>query len=165
MAALLWLCETWNPTQAQAKRLNSWAARMFSRVVRTKRQFDEDPIDHWRRLHRVGHGLLRVHGGSINACRRGKLHSFAGHIARDHGCVASTALRTRSLAWWRFFQTNGAFTHPHRFKAWRWEQQLVSFYGEAKSVFIDEDVGWLARAQLRNEWKASGKKFMHSGDC
>ena len=162
VAALLWLCETWTPTRTQVKRLNSWAARMFSRVVRTKRRTEDNSVEHWRRLHRVGHVLLRAHGGCIDACRRRKLHSFAGHLARDHGSVGSIALRTRSMAWWRQFQSIGAFLHPHRFRVWRWEQQLVSFYGEAKSVFIDDDVGWMAKAQDRNEWKISCKKFMHT---
>ena len=159
MAALLWLSETWNPTQRQMKLLNSWGARMFSRLARTSRKHDEDAVEHWRRLHRTGHELLRAHGGSINCHRRGKLHSFAGHVARDHRSVAGTALRTRSMAWWRQFQSTRAFSHPRRFRAWRWEEQLTAFYGEARTVFIDDDVGWMGKAQARNSWRQDRTAF------
>jgi hypothetical protein len=159
LAALSWLCETWNPTKAQRKRLNSWGARMFSRVVRVRRHADEDSLDHWRRLHRRGHSILAQFGGSIDFRRRQQLHSFAGHTARADDGLPSVALRTRSLAWWRHFQQSGAFVHPARFRAWRWEQQLVSYYGEAKSLFIDEDVGWLAKAQQRGSWRSHRDVF------
>ena len=162
VGALLWLSETWNPTQAQRKRLNSWGARMFSRIALVKRDADESPIEHWRRLHRVGHQLLGRAGGSMNARRRGKLHSFAGHVARAQNSVASDALRTRSMSWWRQFQSTGAFSHPRRFRAWRWEQQLTAYYGEAETVFIDENVGWMEIAQNRDMWRMHRQKYMHS---
>ena len=153
LTALLWLCETWNPTIAQRKRLNSWGARMFARVLRVRRQTGEDGLEYWRRLHRNGHAILTKFGGSIDYRRRQQLHSFAGHLARASGGLPSDALRTRSMAWWRYFQQTKAFSHPARFRAWRWEQQLVAHYGEAKSVFIDENVGWMEEAQHRGSWR------------
>ena len=159
LSALFWLCETWNPTKAQVKRVNSWGARMFARILCVKRFVAEDPLEYWRRLHRIGHSTLALHGGSIDFRRRQQLHSFAGHVSRADDGIPSIALRTRSLAWWRHFQQVGAFKHPARFRAWRWEQQLVSYYGKAKSPFIDENVGWLEKAQDRVFWRTQRDLF------
>ena len=135
---------------------------MFSRMLRVKRFADEEPLEYWRRLHRIGHSVLALHGGSMDFRRRQQLHSFAGHIARADDGIPSVALRTRSLAWWRHFQQTGAFTHPARFRAWRWEQQLVVCYGEAKALFIDDNVGWLEHAQDRASWKSQRDVFAHN---
>ena len=124
--------------------------------------YDDVVASHWRRLHRVGHDLLRRGGGDMDSRRRGKLHSFAGHAARADNSVVSDAMRTRSLAWWRQFQSTGTFSHPRRFRAWRWEQQLTAYYGEAKSVFIDDNVGWMETAQRRDIWKMQRQLFMNS---
>ena len=158
-ACLLWLAETWKPTQRQQRMLNSWAARTVGKVMCVHRRADEDAIEHWRRLHRTGHEMLRSHGGSLGTQRRRRLHSFAGHIARSTEGLAGQALRTRPMSWWRFFQANKLMLHDGRFFAWRWEEQLEAFYGRASSCFVDEAVGWMAVAQNRDVWRQSADAF------
>jgi len=153
--AALWLSECWNPTKRQQKRLDSWGARIVAQVAGVRCRSDEDMPLFWRRLYRTGHELLGQHGGSLSARRRRRLHSFAGHLARMEDGLAHDALRARSLGWWRHFQQKGSMVHPRRFHAWRWETQLTSFYGEVPCLFIDENVGWMAVAQTRAEWKNS----------
>ena len=162
LAALLWLSEIWYPTQRQREHIESWAARMFARTCGFKRGSQEDAASSWRRLHRFGHVHLQKYGCGVNMLRRAKLHGLAGHLARMPRCVPNVALRTRHLAWWRGLQRRGGIKHPRRFHAWRWEQQLVDFYGEADTIFIDEDVGWLARAATRDEWRQSCTAFAKS---
>ena len=157
-AALLWLSETWHPTAQQCNRLNSWGARMMSKVVRVRRLPDECPGDHWKRLHRSGHIWLARNGGGADTWRRLRLHGFAGHTARATEGLACQALRTRPLAWWRFMQRCGR-KHPQRFHAWRWEQQLTDAYGEAESPFVDESVGWMALATSRRAWRSLADAF------
>ena len=159
LMALLWLSETWYPTKRQRFRLESWCARMVARVCRLKRRQDEELGDYWKRMHRTGRRWLRVCGGGADACRRRRLHGFAGHISRAPLSIAGQALRTRSLAWWRHFQARNLATHPRRFHPWRWESQLEVVYGRATSIFIDEDVGWMAIAADRAEWRAREKCF------
>ena len=163
MMALLWLAETWHPTQRQRQRLRSWGARMMARVVRVRRMADEGIGDFWRRLHRVGSAWLRRLDGAVNTLRRRRLHSFAGHLARASDDPAGRALRTRSLAWWRYFQGRRLLKHPARFGVWRWEAQLEEHYGQATSLFIDEDVGWMRLAQDRAQWRELQDAFARGG--
>ena len=157
-SAALWLSETWHPTKRQRQRLDSWAARVISLVVGVRKYDDEDLGDFWRRMYRTGHATLAAHGGSFDVRRRKKLHSFAGHLARQSG-LANEALRTRSLSWWRHFQRARLLSHPCRFAPWRWEKQLVDHYGETLQLFIDDFTGWMLQAQVRGEWKASEAVF------
>ena len=158
-AAALWLSECWHLTKRQQRRLNSWGARIAAQVARIRRQADEDMALYWRRLFRTGHDLLAKHGGSLNSRRRQRLHGFAGHLARMEDGVVHDALRTRSLGWWRYFQNHHLIRHPAPFRAWRWESQLTEFYGEIPTLFLDENVGWMALAQSRRDWKANEEKF------
>ena len=121
---------------------------------------DDAEGDFWRRMHRVGHGLMRASGGNVDTFRRRRLHSFAGHIARATDSAANVALHTRSLAWWRAFQGKQLLKHPQRFYAWRWEEQLTSHYGEEASFFIDEAVGWMRHAENRVTWKSLERAFV-----
>ena len=155
ISALLWLSETWYPTERQRKHIESWAARMFARACGLKRWSEEDGVGFWRRLHTFGH----KYGCSANTLRRAKLHGLAGHLVRMQRCVPSIALRTRHIAWWRGMQRRGGIKHPQRFHVWRWEQQLVDFYGEVETIFTDDDVGWFLRAASRQEWKAMRDAF------
>ena len=159
IAAALWLAETWHPTETQKERFNSWAARMMARLACLSPESDETRGDFWRRLHRTGHALMTAGGGSLDVLRRQKLHAFAGHLARMPDGIVNTALHTRCLAWWREAQNRKIFTHPRRFHVWRWEDQLVSFFGESKTLFVDEDVGWMAIAQDRGRWRQTRNAF------
>ena len=162
-SSLLWLAATWTPTGAQQKHLESWAARMMARTVGLRRALSEDMGGWWRRMHREGHLWLRMVGGGPCLRRRVLLHRFAGHLARAVDGVARMALRTRNLAWWRQAQEshkskhNGV--HPARFKTWRWESQLTSFYGETKGQHLNENYGWMALAQQRQLWKVKEESF------
>jgi hypothetical protein len=49
--------------------------------------------------------------------------------------------------------------HPKRFRAWRWEQQLVIFYGEIEEEFILNNAGWLERAQNKEHWRLIRHSF------
>ena len=160
--AALWLSECWHPTKRQQKRLDSWGARIAAQVAGVRPRADEDVATFWRRLYRTGHELWGHHGGNLNARRRMRLHSFAGHLARMEDGLAHDALRTRSLGWWRHFQNTGSLAHPRRFHVWRWESQLAEFYGEAPCLFIDENVGWMAAAQSRSEWRSQADDFARS---
>ena len=162
----LWLCETWCLTKVQRQRLNSWGARILARAALIKRRADEDIGQYWRRLHREGYQLLRCHGGTPDYRRRVCLHGFAGHLARSSTSMLRTALRTRNLAWWRYRQKRHhckwSGVHPRRFNAWRWESQLANFYGESEALNCNENVGWLLRAQSREEWKRGCNEFAAS---
>jgi len=158
-AALLWLAETWYPTKQQTKRVESWAARTLGKLYGVKMGVDGDVAEYWRRLHRVGHELLASAGGGIDVCRRRQLHAFAGHVVRAVSGPARQAFETRSMQWWRECQARGIFTHPRRFKAWRWEEQFTSFYGESRSFFLDEDTGWRQLTLDRSEWRTLAAPF------
>ena len=162
MSAAMWLAETWHPTAAQVQRLNSWAARMMARLARIKPLRQESIGDYWRRLHRFGHHCMDGIGGSLEVYRRGKLHAFAGHLARMQDGIVSIALRTRCLAWWRAAQSHQIFRHPARFHPWRWEQQLEDFFGQARTLFIDDNVGWMQRAEDRGVWRRTREVFAKS---
>ena len=159
----LWLCETWCPTKVQQRRHNSWGSRILARAGLTKRRDEEEMGQYWRRMHREGYELLRSHGGTPAYRRRVCLRSFAGHLARAPPSIERSALRTRNLAWWRYQQERHnckwSGVHPRRFKAWRWEAQLSNFYGESAAQTVDENVGWLLRAQGREQWKLASANF------
>ena len=157
--AALWLSETWHLTKTQKKRMNSWAARIISQVVGERMGVDEYVGDFWRRTYRTGHQTLALHGGSLEYRRRQRLHSFAGHLARDSQGLAGTALRTRPLSWWRHCQKAGLKLHKNRFHPWRWEAQMEDTYGAFASVFVDESVGWILLAQDRSNWKSLEEAF------
>ena len=157
-AAALWLSETWYPTKRQRRRLNSWAARIISQVAGVRKTDDEDLGDFWCRMYRTGHNKLAEHGGSSDIRRRKRLHSFAGHLARQSS-LANDALRTRSLSWWRHFQKSKLVFHPRRFAVWRWEAQLVERYGETSQLFVDVLTGWMQTAQVRTTWRAGERTF------
>ena len=170
ISSLLWLSETWTPTKAQTRRLDSWGARLMARVVGTKRSPMEDVGGYWRRLHRKGHACLRTVGGSVTKRRRKRLHRYAGHLARMADGMARTALRTRSLAWWRFrqrrFVSKHCGLHPKRFSALsRWEAQLTATHGEAETADVELNVGWLALASDRCLWKGREDAFANWVDA
>ena len=162
-SALLWAAETWHPNRRQQKMLESFGARIVAKALCIKPLQDEDVGDYWRRFHRIGHRHLSAKGGGVNAHRRRRLHAFAGHLGRANGGIQATALRTRSLAWWRHFQGRRLVKHPGRFAARRWEEQLVAYYGEANSVFVDEDVGWMLACQDRGVWRSHKEQFAVKG--
>ena len=161
-ATLLWLAETWCPTQKQRRTLSSWGARTIGKIVGVRRHSDEDAIEYWRRLHRVGHSVLQAKHGSVDVLRRGRFHRFAGHLARDPDSPAGIALRTRSLSWWRHFQGSRLLLHPGNFKAWRWESPLEDYYGSFATPFVDVSVGWMAHAQHRETWRQKEHAFARS---
>ena len=160
----LWLGEVWLLTRQQARRLSSWGARLSARTVLVQRRGCEDMGQYWRRLHRVGHQWLRQLGGSLDRRRAARVHSFAGHAARNNGSMVHQALHTRPLSWWRYAQARHTSRHdglhPKRFKVWRWESQLTAFYGEVPSPDAFENVGWLLEAQDRIAWKQSLERFL-----
>ena len=81
-ASALWLAECWNPTKALLQRLNSWGARTLALAYGVRKSADEDPVQFWRRLHRLGHDLYGRLGGSLLTLRTANLHRWAGHLAR-----------------------------------------------------------------------------------
>ena len=133
--------------------MDSWGARLIARVARIGCNENEDIGQYWRRLHRSGHALLQLYGGSPNWRRCKTLHRFAGHLARSIDATLSSALHTRCIAWWRYRQQRHLVQHPRRFKTWRWESQLADYYGEAQTVNAYANVGWMLQAQQRNLWK------------
>ena len=145
----LWLSECWNPSQALLKRLDSWGARTLALAYGVRKSVDEDGVQFWRRLHRFGHELYRRLGGSLVKLRTSKLHRWAGHLARSQDSHLRKALRTRCLAWWRFFQHPTLPLHQKRFgRPSRWEGQMTKVYGEvADDNPESHDVGWMALAQ------------------
>ena len=163
-SSVLWLAETWVLTKQQREHLDSWGARAASRAGMVQRRLHEDMGQYWRRMHRAGHKWLRRAGGSLDRRRATRLHSFAGHVARTANDLLQTVLHTRCLAWWRFrqarYQSKHDGLHPKRFKVWRWESQLTSFYGEQESEQASDNVGWMLQAQCRDTWKDSLDKYL-----
>ena len=117
--------------------------------------------DYWKKLHRTGHKLMRQLTASLDGLRLLSVHRWAGHAARLSTGPVRMALRTRCLAWWRFFQLPHMPLHPRRFgKPWRWETQLVTFYGETSSDNpLQANAGWMKSAQDRASWKANEQSF------
>jgi len=161
-SSLVWLAETWYPTKAQTRTLDSWAKRKIARVANVRRAPDEDIGSYWRRMYRRGQRLLEQCGGAAKRMRRFRVHRFAGHFARMSG-ICCVALRTRCLAWWRYRQARHHSkhygVHPARFKAWRWESQLTSIYGEAECENPFRNAGWTTLAQDRAGWRSSEAAF------
>jgi hypothetical protein len=160
-----WLSSTWHLTRAQENRFASWGARMASRVKGVRRHPDEELGQFWRRLHREGHSLMqRFDWHPVHQCRR-MLHRFAGHTARaPELSTAKQVLLLRPMAWWRDEQSRWrckwSGLHPRRFNCWRWESQLTSFYGDvAAKKCSPMQVGWMAKAQDREQWKAAENAF------
>ena len=132
-----------------------------------KALLDDDAGDFWRRVHRKGHALYKKHGGSLSELHDRAYHRWAGHLARQTSCVLRTALRTRCLAWWRFFQHPDLPLHPKRFgRPSRWEGALEKHYGVAADDNpVERDVGWMALAQDRQTWKSEEAKFAKELRC
>ena len=94
-------------------------------------------------------------------------HFGTGHCLPMNNCpsaignfpLVASALRTRCLAWWRFYQEKRLRQHPGRFKVWRWESQLERVYGQVSSPFFDDNVGWMEHAQDRRRWRALSSNF------
>ncbi len=108
----------------------------------------EDAGGYWRRLHRKGHARMRTVGGSVTKRRRNRLHRNAGLLARMADGMARTALRTRSLAWWRYRQRRlvgrHCDLHPKRFSAlsW-WEAQLTATTEKLRQPTLNSTSGGL----------------------
>ena len=170
ISSLMWLSETWTPTKAQQRRLDSWGARLMARVVGIRPSPRKDTGGYWRRLHRKGHAWMRTVGGGVNQRRRRCLHRYAGHLARMTSGMPRSALRIRSLAWWRFrksrFVSKHCGLHPKRFSALsRWEAQLTAAHGEAKTEDVEVNVGWLSTASDRVAWKGRESAFARRADA
>ena len=157
-ASVLWCAQIWNTTKAQRQALDSWAARIMSRVKRLRQRDDEDASQWWRRRHREGHEFIRQTGQPVSALCRRLVHRWAGHVARmaSDNWLASL-VRCRSLQWWRWRQARHTCkwsgVHPKRFKASRWESQLADAHGDGCAEFVTDNTGWLLKAQCRGEWR------------
>ena len=160
LPCLLWLGQTWTPTKTQSQKMESWAARLFARIAGLRQKSGQHIGDYWREMHRAGHGLLAVTGGSIEARRRQLLHRFAGQAARERCGKVWEALRTRCLSWWRWQQgiPNG-IRHPRRFKLTRWEGQLADYYGDAAAIDMRGNADWKGAAQDADAWATSEDAF------
>ena len=160
-SSALWLAECGYPTQAMLRKLNSWGARKLAVTYGVRRTLDEDGVQFWRRVHRIGYKLYKRLDGSLVKLRRTALHRWAGHLARTSNSVLRTALRTRCLSWWRFYQHPQFPLHCKRFgRPHRWEAQLEDFYGESKDdVPFEQDAGWMLFAQDRQSWKSMEREF------
>ena len=113
---------------------------------------------------------MRTVGGGVNQRRRRCLHRYAGHLARMTSGMPRSALRIRSLAWWRFrksrFVSKHCGLHPKRFSALsRWEAQLTAAHGEAKTEDVEVNVGWLSTASDRVAWKGRESAFARRADA
>jgi hypothetical protein len=159
--SVLWMAETWNPTRAADSKFGSWGARILARCFGARRHAEETLGSFWRRSHRLGHSLARRFGGGLIQRRRETLHRWAGHLARAEQQPLKVALRTRCLAWWRFFQHPQLPLHGRRFgRPSRWEAQLVDFYGEvAGHSPLTNNYGWMVKAQNRAEWRHAADAF------
>ncbi|CAE8618348.1 unnamed protein product [Polarella glacialis] len=163
-SSLLWSSSTWATTKVQRAGLDSWSARLVSRVARTRRAPSMDDGQWWRFMHRTGHRLIAKFGINVAARAQQRVLRWAGHVARlAPEAPAATALRCRGLQWWRWRQAAHKMTgdkwsgpHPRRFKIRRWEEQLADRHGEGFSECTDHNTGWLLKAQDREWWhKAS----------
>ena len=160
--SVLWLSATWSPTAGLRARLQSWGARSLARAYGVKPAVNMGIGDYWKKLHRTGHKLMRQMKTSLDGLRLLNVHRWAGHAARLSSGPVRLALRTRCLAWWRFFQLPHLPLHTRRFgKPWRWEAQLVAFYGESSTDDpMQTSVGWMKQAQDRALWKTEERAFV-----
>ena len=166
----LWLAGCWTLTKTQSSKLGSWSARLLCRMVSCRRRPDETPAEHWCRRHRKGHELAESFGLNIpQQCLLMK-HRLAGHLARSaRDSLAHRTLVARDLGWWCHSQAAHAKlkdkwrgVHSQRFKVWRWETPLESFYGRIRRK-PNKDVtskGWMLRAQDRVAWKRDECAFI-----
>ena len=166
-SSALWTSQVWNLTKKQCNQLDSWAARIIAKTFKIRKHEGQEMGFIFRRLRRVGHHWMQKSCLSLNQARRGILHDFAGHLGRKEGGILALALRTRSLAWRRWHQSRHQGRHdglrPKRFKAWRWEQQLVDGYGNAAQPVIFINEGCLEAAADRASRKASRVTFCTLG--
>ena len=111
-------------------------------------------------MHRKGHALYKRFGGSLSDLHDRAYRRWAGHLARETG-ILHMALRTRCLAWWRFYQHPIFPLHPKRFgRPFRWEAALEKYYGAVDvDNPVEKNVGWMAIAQDRSTWKAQEEIF------
>ena len=162
-ASLLWLAETWIVIKVQCSKMESWGARLLAQIARVRRGLTEDIGPFWRRMHRTGHKWMRDLSCGISVRRRTQFHRFAGHIARAFDSRVRQVMCTRCLAWWRYHQTRNKSEryglHPKPFYPRRWEMQLVEYYGEAETNHNDARVGWMLKAESREQWRSEEKSF------
>jgi hypothetical protein len=159
-SSLLWGASTWTTTKAQRTWLNSWSARLASRVARTSRAPTMDDGQWWRYLHRTGHRLIARSGSNVAERAQQRVMRWAGHVARmPPDAPAASALRCRGLQWWRWRQTDHKLSgdkwsgpHPRRFRIHRWEEQVADLHGEGLSEHTGDNTGWLLKAQNREWW-------------
>jgi hypothetical protein len=159
-SSLLWGSSTWTTTKVQRTWLNSWSARLVSRVARTRRAPTMDDGQWWRFLHRTGHRLITRSGSNVAERAQQRVLRWAGHVARmTPDAPAASALRCRGLQWWRWRQNAHKLTgdkwsgpHPRRFRIHRWEEQVAKLHGEGFSECIGDNTGWLLKAQNREWW-------------
>ena len=130
-------------------------ARTLALAYGLRKSVAEDALGFWRRLHRFGHQLYYRLEGSLVKLRASRVHRWAGHLARSQEGLLRNALRTRCLAWWRFFQHPALPLHSRRFgRPSRWESQMENLYGEvADDNPAVHDVGCIALAQDRAQWR------------
>jgi hypothetical protein len=159
-SSLLWGSSTWTTTKLQRTWMNSWSARLVSRVARTSRSSVMDDAQWWRYMHREGHRLIARDGSSVAERAQQRVLRWAGHVARlPPDAPAASALRCRSLQWWRWRQADHRLSkdkwtgpHPQRFKVHRWEEQVAALHGEGLAEHASDNTGWMMRAQHREWW-------------
>ena len=118
-------------------------------------------------MHREGHKLLVRFDADPVHLYRTQVQRLGGHLARmPEDKIPKRAFLTRPLAWWRFEQDRWtdrhSGLHPQRFNCWRWEAHFEDWYGRALITSRDAsplDVGWLRRAQDRDDWKGGDDVF------
>ena len=164
-SSLLWSSSTWTTTKVQRTLLNSWSARMVSRLACIRRASSLDDGQWWRLMHREGHRLISRFGLNVVAMAQQRVLRWAGHVARmapDDPVAA--ALRCRGLQWWRWRQAAHKTTgdkwsgpHPRRFKIRRWEEQVSELHGEGYSDSVLNNTGWLLKAQDREWWRKASE--------
>lgn len=154
-SAVLWLSECWDLTCSLRRKLTSWGSRTLGRAFGVPRHYVDEVGDHWRRLHRVGLNVSKKCGGDLSALQAQAVHRWAGHLARTKSGLLWMALRTRCLAWWRFFQHPRLPLHPKRFgRPRRWEGQLETKFGKAFVMMFSK--------KMQAEIFFTGQKWMET---
>ena len=152
-------------TLMQRSALDSWFARLTASMLRF-RKHPEEPIGFWwRRMHRCGHKAIQEFDIPVSQHARMQVHRWGGHVARlpsDH--FVASAVRCRSLQWWRWRQSEHTSTHwsvhPQRFKVFRWEEQLSKVHGVGLASDASGFTGWLGLAQDRIGWREAEQDFL-----